>query len=74
MSDYRAEIDQHFVAKITVLQVSRTQGTHPKRDKATITNLAISSTDLDKLKEKISAHIALIEAGGDIDERVTRGD
>lgn len=67
----------HFVARIVVEKVDHVRSNSAittGRTKAMIANIAVSATDLDSLKEKAAAHLNLIEDGGEIDQRVTRGD
>lgn len=69
----------HYIARIVVEKVEalasapqpnvrRVEQLDPvmQRRKSTIANIVVGSEELDTLKEKTSAHLQLIEDGGDI--------
>lgn len=68
--------DTHYVARIVVESVSVDHGTgrgDDRRYKGTVANIVVSGVDLESLKAKASAHLALVEDGGDITEGTHRG-
>lgn len=69
-----ADTETHFVVTVDVRKIVTTKQLHEKRDKSTVANIIVSAPTLESLKDKASAHLALVEDGGDISERITRGE
>ena len=72
----------HFIATIEVKKVVRkvpdpvrypTDKAEPeKKHVSTIARVVITNGELAELRNKVGAHLSLVDDGGDIDERVTR--
>lgn len=68
----------HYVARVVVEKIERPEPTAargyernqvdpPKRTKTTVASIAVSSSTLLGVVENASKHLALVEAGGDIE-------
>lgn len=53
------------------LQIETSQ--RERRKITTIANIVVAAPDIDKLREKVNAHVSIVEDGGSIEEeRITR--
>ena len=64
---------RYFVTRLVVERVDTDDRTDGRKNKTTIANIVVSASDLEALKAKASQHLALVEDGGDIENRTTRG-
>lgn len=62
-----------YVARVVFESITEPEKRDERRNKATIANIVVGAPDLESLKAKVSQHIALVEDGGDIEQRITRG-
>lgn len=65
--------EEHFVVSIQVKKINRTVATDRfetvagPRSKSSIASITVSAPDLETLRQKIQAHVALIDDGGEIE-------
>lgn len=67
---------KRYVARLVVEAVTEHEGTgrgDERKHKHAIANIVVGASDLEALKDKASAHLALVEDGGSIEDRTTRG-